>query len=91
MLSRKYGQNRINIVNITNLTLTKPGIIEKLCIKLKIKFEGFHYIAVSLMTTSTVDEQLENLRFEILEKEHRWLSYKELASRMDIPNSIITP
>ncbi len=65
--------------------------LEKLCIKLKIKFEGFHYIAVSLMTTSTVDEQLENLRFEILEKEHRWLSYKELASRMDIPNSIITP
>jgi hypothetical protein len=65
--------------------------LEKLCSKLKIKFEGFHYTAVSLMTTSTVDEQLENLRFEILEKEHRWLSDKELASRMDIPNSIITP
>ncbi len=34
--------------------------LEKLCTKLKIKFEGFHYTAVSLMTTSVVDEQLEN-------------------------------
>jgi len=62
--------------------------LEKLCAKLKIKFEGFHYTAVSLMTTSVVDEQLEKLRFEILEKEHRWLSYKELTSRMNIPDSI---
>lgn len=62
--------------------------LEKLCIKLKIKFEGFHYTAVSLMTTSVIDEQLENLRFEILEKEHRWLSYKELASRINISESL---
>lgn len=62
--------------------------LEKLCAKLKIKFEGFHYTAVSLMTTSVVDEQLEKLRFEILEKEHCWLSYKELTSRMNIPDSI---
>ena len=62
--------------------------LEKLCTKLKIKFEGFHYTAVSLMTTSVVDEQLEKLRFKILEKEHRWLSYKELTSRMNIPDSI---
>ena len=62
--------------------------LEKLCAKLKIKFEGFHYTAVSLMTTSVADEQLEKLRFEILEKEHRWLSYKELTSRMNIPDSI---
>ncbi|MCP5377756.1 MAG: DUF2608 domain-containing protein [Rickettsiaceae bacterium] len=59
--------------------------LEKLCTKLKIKFEGFHYTAVSLMTTSSVDNQLENLRIKILEKEHRWLSYEEVASRMNNP------
>ena len=57
--------------------------LEKLCTKLKIKFEGFHYTAVSLMTTSSVDKQLEDLRIKILEKEHRWLSYEEVASRMN--------
>ena len=59
--------------------------LEKLCTRLKIKFEGFHYTAVSLMTTSSVDSQLEDLRIKILEKEHRWLSYEEVASRMNNP------
>jgi hypothetical protein len=37
------------------------------------------------MTTSSVDKQLEDLRIKILEKEHRWLSYEEVASRMNNP------
>ena len=56
--------------------------LEKLCSKLRIKFHGFHYTAVSSMTIFAIEEQLEKLRFQILEKEHRWLSYRELAARV---------
>ncbi len=56
--------------------------LEKLCVKLKIQFQGFHYTAVSSMPVA-VDKQVEKLRFQILEKEHRWLSYKELYHRIN--------
>jgi len=52
--------------------------IEKMCSKLHIKFYGIHYTAVSKMPIPVIDEKLEKLRFEILEKEHVWLSYKEI-------------
>ena len=52
--------------------------IQKLCNKLKIKFQGFHYIAASLMKVELIDKDLERLRFEILEDKNIWLSYEEL-------------
>jgi hypothetical protein len=52
--------------------------LRKQCIKLKIDFHGFHYVAVSLMSMQVIDEHLEKLRFKILELECSWVSYKEL-------------
>lgn len=51
--------------------------LEKLCIKLQITFYGFHYQAVSLMPLPKINEDLEKLRFKVLETEHNWLSYTE--------------
>lgn len=55
--------------------------LEKLSAKLKIKFHGFHYTAVSDVPMPVIDEKIEKLRFKILEKEYQWLSYQELANR----------
>ncbi len=71
--------------------LTNLEALEKLCTRLNIKFYGFHYKAVSLMTTYVIDEQLEKLRFQILEKEYRWLSYKEMAEKMNISCPLAKP
>ncbi len=48
--------------------------LQKLCIKLKIDFYGHHYRAVSFMPLPIIDENLERLRFNILEKGGVWLS-----------------
>ncbi len=64
--------------------------LDKLCKKLKIKFHGIHYTAVSLMPPPIIDEDLERARFKILEEEHVWLSYNELIKRLKhIPKSKI--
>jgi hypothetical protein len=55
--------------------------LEKLSASLKIKFYGLHYTAVSNMPIPVIDEEIEKLRFQILEKEREWLSYQELAER----------
>ncbi len=56
--------------------------LDKLCKKLKIKFHGIHYTAVSLMPPSIIDEALELIRFRILEEEHIWLGYNELIKKL---------
>jgi hypothetical protein len=56
--------------------------ISKLCSKLKIKFQGIHYTAASLIPTLIVDESLERTRFKILEEEKVWLSYSTLINRL---------
>lgn len=53
--------------------------VEKMCENLDIKFKGIHYTAVSNIPEFIIDEDMEKLRFFILEREHRWLSYKELG------------
>jgi hypothetical protein len=55
--------------------------LERLSAKLKIKFHGLHYTAASSIPTPVINEKIEELRFQILEKEHEWLSYQELAER----------
>jgi len=60
--------------------------LEKLCIKLKINFQGFHYTAVSLMSLPIIDEYLERLRFKILEQKHSWLSYTQLMKKKNSYN-----
>lgn len=56
--------------------------LQKLATKLNINFYGFHYKAASLVSLPVIEDQkLEQLRFSILKKEHRWLSYSELNNR----------
>ena len=55
--------------------------LERLSSKLKIKFYVLHYTAVSNMPIPVINKQIEKLRFQILEKEHKWLNHQELAER----------
>ncbi len=55
--------------------------LQQTCLKLNIKFHGFHYKAAALMPWPTIDEDLEKLRFAILEKEFAWLSHEQLKQK----------
>ena len=65
--------------------------LQKSCTKLKIDFCGFHYRAVSLMSLPAIDENLEKLRFNILEQGGGWLSYKKLKKKQIENSSCYTP
>ena len=55
--------------------------LKQICLKLNIDFYGFHYKAASLIPLPIIDEDLEKLRFEILEKEFTWLSHEKLQDQ----------
>ncbi len=55
--------------------------LKQTCLKLNIDFYGFHYKAASLIPLPAIDEDLEKLRFEILEKEFTWLSHEKLQDK----------
>ena len=55
--------------------------LKQICLKLNIDFYGFHYKAASLISLPAIDEDLEKLRFEVLEKELIWLSHQELQHK----------
>ncbi|XVN43069.1 MAG: DUF2608 domain-containing protein [Candidatus Rickettsia vulgarisii] len=47
--------------------------ISIMCSNLKIDFHGFEYIGASLVPELELDHESEKIRFEILEKEYRWV------------------
>ena len=51
--------------------------VEAFCQKTGIKFTGFEYIAVAERPKSPLNEKRAQLQFEVLEKEHQWLSDEE--------------
>jgi len=51
--------------------------IQSFCLKEGIDFVGFQYTAVKDKSTEPLNEKRARLQFEILEKEHRWLSDEE--------------
>lgn len=55
--------------------------VRKACKKINVDFIGVHYTEAKLIPFPKLSEATEILRFEILEKEHIWLSDKELAMR----------
>lgn len=55
--------------------------VKKACKKLGVNFIGIHYTEAKLIPLPKLNEEMEKLRFEILEKEHIWLSDQELAKR----------
>lgn len=58
--------------------------LEKMSTRLKIKFYGLHYTATSEMPVPVINEQIEKLRFQVLEQEHLWLNSSELAGRRQL-------
>ncbi|HJD56216.1 MAG TPA: DUF2608 domain-containing protein [Rickettsia endosymbiont of Pyrocoelia pectoralis] len=55
--------------------------VEKVCSELNIDFQGIHYGAAKIAPLPILDKEKEQLRYEILEKEHIWLLDKELEER----------
>ncbi|MFP3012380.1 MAG: DUF2608 domain-containing protein [Rickettsia sp.] len=55
--------------------------VEKFCHELNIGFQGIHYGAAKIAPLPILDKEKEQLRYEILEKEHIWLLDKELEER----------
>lgn len=55
--------------------------VKKACKKLGLNFIGIHYTEAKLIPLPKLNEEMEKLRFEILEKEHIWLSDQELEKR----------
>ncbi|WP_341792922.1 DUF2608 domain-containing protein [Rickettsia endosymbiont of Ceutorhynchus obstrictus] len=55
--------------------------VEKVCHELNIDFKGIHYGAAKIAPLPILDKEKEQLRYEILEKEHIWLLDKELEER----------
>lgn len=47
--------------------------VSQICSDLKIDFHGFEYIGASLVPELELDPESEKIRFEILEKEYRWV------------------
>jgi len=77
---RKYNYYPKTIIFVDD-TFKNLESLEQLCVKLKIDFYGFHYVAVSFMPLPELDENLEKLRFKILEQECSWFSYKKLINK----------
>ena len=55
--------------------------LQQICFKLNIDFYGFHYRAASLMPLPNIDENLEKLRFSILESRKSGNSCKLFSRR----------
>ncbi|HJD63225.1 MAG TPA: DUF2608 domain-containing protein [Rickettsia endosymbiont of Degeeriella rufa] len=52
--------------------------LQKTCSKLKINYQGFEFMGSAIVPEPDLKEQLEKIRFEILEKEYKWLTDHEL-------------
>lgn len=55
--------------------------LRQTCLKFNINFHGFHYKAAALMPLLDIDEDLERLRFAVLEKELTWLSHEKIRQK----------
>jgi len=52
--------------------------LQKICSKLKVTYQGFEFMGSTIVPEPNLDEQLEKIRFEILEKELKWLTDEEI-------------
>ena len=77
---KKYNYYPKTIIFVDDL-IENVESLQQTCFKLNIDFYGFHYKAASLIPLPNIDENLEKLRFTILEKEFIWLSHKKLKTK----------
>ncbi|CAK6514805.1 DUF2608 domain-containing protein [Rickettsia helvetica] len=71
-----YPQSIIFIDDIEENLLS----LQKTCKELKINYQGFEFMGSAIVPEPDLDEQLEKIRFEILEKEYKWLTDTELKT-----------
>ncbi|ABV74802.1 hypothetical protein A1C_02525 [Rickettsia akari str. Hartford] len=69
-----YPQSIIFIDDIEENLLS----LQETCKKLKINYQGFEFTGSAIIPEPDLDAQLEKMRFEILEKEYKWLTDEEL-------------
>ena len=86
----KYNYHPKTIMFIDN-NLKNLESLKQLCLKLNIDFCGFHYVITSFMPLPNINEDLEELRFKILEQEGSWLSYQQLKNRQVLKYSCNFP
>ncbi|AFE50004.1 DUF2608 domain-containing protein [Rickettsia prowazekii] len=80
-----YPQSIIFIDDIEENLLS----LQKTCNKLKINYQGFEFTGSAIITEPKLDAQLEKIRFEILEKEYKWLTDEELKKHI-LSSSILS-
>ncbi|MCC8417385.1 MAG: DUF2608 domain-containing protein [Rickettsia endosymbiont of Bryobia graminum] len=73
---KKYYPKKIIFVDDILENLEDVSII---CSNLKIDFHGFEYKGASLVPELELDHESEKIRFEILEKEYRWVPNLKLT------------
>lgn len=77
----KYNLHFKKIIFIDD-TMKELESVEKACLDMNIDFQGIHYGAAKIAPLPILDKEKEELRYEILEKEHIWLLDKELEERI---------
>jgi Protein of unknown function (DUF2608) len=77
---KKYDYYPKTVIFVDDL-IENIESLKQLCFELNINFYGFHYKAASLIPLPTINEDLEKLRFAILEKEFTWLSLQKLQDK----------
>ncbi|EOB09706.1 hypothetical protein H376_6510 [Rickettsia prowazekii str. GvF12] len=80
-----YPQSIIFIDDIEENLLS----LQKTCNKLKINYQGFEFTGSAIIPEPKLDAQLEKIRFEILEKEYKWLTDEELKKHI-LSSSILS-
>jgi len=76
----KYNLHFKKIIFIDD-TIKELESVEIICREMNIDFQGIHYRAAKIAPLPILDKEKEQLRYEILEKEHIWLLDKELEER----------
>ncbi|HJD62053.1 MAG TPA: DUF2608 domain-containing protein [Rickettsia endosymbiont of Degeeriella rufa] len=77
----KYNLHFQKIIFIDD-TMKELESVDKSCLDLNIDFQGIHYGAAKIAPLPILDKEKEELRYEILKKEHIWLLDKELKERI---------
>ncbi|MFV9843723.1 MAG: DUF2608 domain-containing protein [Rickettsia conorii subsp. raoultii] len=64
--------------------------LQEICKKLKINYQGFEFTGSVIVPEPVLDAQLEKIRFEILEKEYKWLTDEKLKKHTLSSSSLST-
>ena len=78
-----FGLSYKNIILVDDQLINIKSV-EKICQQTKINFTGLHYTFVQQMPPIIHDMEKEKLRYEVLKKEHIWLTNNEFQERFPL-------